>query len=302
MENQSFIFEKMAYSGQLVILLRYFFSKDEIRHFERYNMMEKILSINNERIKNVVKLAEKSRERKSQGLFVIEGARELMIALESGYVIDSVFVCFDIFQKSEYPFVLDNIDPELAREVSPQVFQKMAYREGSDGIIALAKPRQHDLADLDLSSNPFIIVLEAVEKPGNLGAILRTADAAQADAIIICDPLTDVYNPNVIRSSIGCIFSVQTAVASSPQTFDWLKEKGIKTYAAELQSSEFYQDIDFRKPSAIVMGTEADGLSSFWLTNANKHVKIPMRGKIDSLNVSVSTAVLTFEAMRQRGF
>lgn len=264
--------------------------------------MEKILSINNDRVKNVVKLAEKSRERKSQKLFVVEGARELGIALESDYEIDSVFVCFDIFQKSEYPHVLASIDNSKATEVSAQVFQKMAYREGSDGIIALARQRNHGLEHLQLSANPFIIVLEAVEKPGNLGAILRTADAAQADAIIICDPLTDVYNPNVIRSSVGCIFSVPTAVCKSQEAMEWLSGKGIKTFAAELDSAEFYQNTDFSSPSAIVMGTEADGLSDFWLKHADAHVKIPMRGKIDSLNVSVSTAILTFEAMRQRGF
>ena len=249
-----------------------------------------------------MKLAEKSRERKAQKLFVVEGARELGIALASGYAIDSVFVCFDIFQKSEYPDVLESIDPAKATEVSVQVFQKMAYREGSDGIIALVKQQGHGLEDLKLSANPFVIVLEAVEKPGNLGAILRTADAAQADAIIICDPLTDVYNPNVIRSSVGCIFSVPTAVCSSQEALEWLKKKGIRTFAAELNSADFYQDTNFSVPSAIVMGTEADGLSDFWLKGADAHVKIPMRGKIDSLNVSVSTAVLTFEAMRQRGF
>lgn len=264
--------------------------------------MEKILSISNDRVKNVVKLTEKSRERKSQGLFVIEGARELSIALSCGYQTDSVFVCFDLFQKSDYPQVLDTIAKDKTVEVSLQVFQKMAYREGSDGIIALVKPKNHGLNNLRLSENPFLIILETVEKPGNLGAILRTADAAQADAIIICDPLTDVYNPNVIRSSIGCLFSVQTAVCSSKEAFDWLKEKRIKSFAAELQSATFYQNLDFTSPSAVVMGTEADGLSDFWLKNADEHVKIPMRGKIDSLNVSVSTAILTFEAMRQRGF
>jgi TrmH family RNA methyltransferase len=264
--------------------------------------MEKILSVNNDRIKNVVKLAAKSRERNAQGLFVIEGARELGIALESCYEIDSVFVCFEIFQKSEYPRVFETIEEERVREVSVQVFEKMAYREGSDGIIALAKQKSHRLEDLALSANPFVIVLEAVEKPGNLGAILRTADAAQVDSIVICDPLTDVYNPNVIRSSVGCIFSVQTAVCSSEEAFAWLTKKRIKTFAAELQSAIFYQDSDFREPSAIVMGTEANGLTSFWLQHSDAHIKIPMRGRIDSLNVSVSTAVLTFEAMRQRGF
>lgn len=264
--------------------------------------MEKILSVNNEKIKDVIKLAEKSRERKRQNLFVIEGARELTIALESDYEIDSVFVCFEVFQKTEYPHVLDKLSDGKLREISLQVFRKMAYRESSDGIIALAKQKRHALDSLKLTDNPFIIVLEAVEKPGNLGAILRTADAAQVDAVIICDPLADVYNLNVIRSSIGCIFSVQTAVSSSEEALAWLKQHNIMTFAAELESASFYQNTDFKQPTAIIMGTEADGLSEFWLKNSDKHVKIPMRGKIDSLNVSVSTAILTFEAMRQRGF
>ena len=144
--------------------------------------------------------------------------------------------------------------------------------------------------------------MEAVEKPGNLGAILRTADAAPADAVIVCDPHTDIYNPNVVRSSIGCLFTVQTAVCSNQEALDFLKKKNIHAYAAELNAAEFYQNVDFSHPSAIIMGTEADGLSSFWLKHADSRIKIPMRGKIDSLNVSVSTAILTFEAMRQRDF
>jgi TrmH family RNA methyltransferase len=145
-------------------------------------------------------------------------------------------------------------------------------------------------------------VLEAVEKPGNLGAILRTADAAAVDAVIVCDPLCDLYNPNVVRSSVGCLFTVQTAVCSSQQALDWMRRHKINILAAELQASQWYHQTDMRLSTAIVMGTEADGLSSFWLNNADERIKIPMRGYIDSLNVSVSTAVLCFEAMRQRGF
>lgn len=263
--------------------------------------MEKITSLQNPRIKNVVKLS-KSRERKEQGLFLIEGARELSLALSSGYEIDSIYVCTELFQKTEYPDVLDAIPEHKLYEVSESVFSKIAYREGSDGLLTLAKPKSHRLTDLSLTGNPFIIILEAVEKPGNLGAILRTADAAQADAVIICDPATDLYNPNAVRSSVGCLFTVQTAVCSSQEALAYLKTHNIRSFAAELQASQWYQDTDFSKPSAIVMGTEADGLTSFWLDNADARIKIPMRGKIDSLNVSVSTAVLTFEAMRQRGF
>lgn len=263
--------------------------------------MEKITSLQNSRIKNIVKLS-KSKERREQNLFFFEGAREMNLALASGYEIDSVFVCPELFEKTDYPDVLMSISETKLFEVSIAVFEKIAYREGSDGLLVLAKPKDHGLLDLKLSDNPFIIILESVEKPGNLGAILRTADAAPVDAVIICDPATDLYNPNAIRSSVGCLFTVQTAVCSSQEALTFLNKKKIKSFAAELQASQWYQDTDFTHSSAIVMGTEADGLTDFWLNNADARIKIPMRGKIDSLNVSVSTAVLTFEAMRQRGF
>lgn len=263
--------------------------------------MEKISSLQNNRIKNIVKL-NKAKERKAQNLFILEGARELTLALSAGYEINSVFICPELFEKTDYPHVLDSVNEHCKYEVSEQVFEKIAYREGSDGLIAVMKPKLHTLEALKVKENPFIIILEAVEKPGNLGAILRTADAAQVDAVIICDPLTDVYNPNAIRSSVGCMFTVPVAVCTSGEALIWLKQQDIISYAAELKASEWYQDIDFTIPSAIVMGTEADGLTEFWLKNADKRIKIPMRGKIDSLNVSVSTAVITFEAMRQRGF
>lgn len=263
--------------------------------------MERITSLQNNRIKNIVKLG-KAKERKTQNLFILEGARELTLALSAEYRIDSVFVCPELFNKTDYPQVLDSIADTIKYEVTEQVFEKIAYREGSDGLIALAKPKHHTLENLQLSNNPFIIILEAVEKPGNLGAILRSADAAKADAVIICDPLTDIYNPNAIRSSVGCMFTVPTAICSSDEALLWLKAKGIRSFAAELQASNWYHEEDYTTASAIVMGTEADGLTSFWLENADQRIKIPMRGKIDSLNVSVSTAVITFEAMRQRGF
>lgn len=263
--------------------------------------MEKITSLQNPGIKNIVKLA-KSKERKEQNLFLIEGARELSLAMTADYEIYSVYICPELFRKTDYPDVLDSIGDNKLFEVSEAVFEKIAYREGSDGLLTLARPNNHTLNNLKLSENPFIIILESVEKPGNLGAILRTADAAQADAVVICDPATDLYNPNAIRSSVGCLFTVQTAVCSSREALDFLRDKKIKSFAAELQASQWYQDTDFSIPSAIIMGTEADGLTDFWLTNADARIKIPMRGKIDSLNVSVSTAVLTFEAMRQRGF
>lgn len=260
-----------------------------------------ITSLQNPAIKNIVKLS-KSKERREQQLFIIEGARELSLALHGYYQIQSVYVCKEIFEKSKYPEVLDSLPETTIFDISLQVFEKIAYRENSDGIVALAKPKSHTLKDLKLSANPFIIVLETVEKPGNLGAILRTADAAAVDAVIVCDPQTDLYNPNVVRSSVGTIFTNQTAVCTSAEAIKWLADRGITSFAAELQAAEFYQNIDFTQPSAIIMGSEAEGLTEVWLNNAKKRIKIPMRGKIDSLNVSVSTAVLAFEAMRQRGF
>lgn len=260
-----------------------------------------ITSLQNPAIKNIVKLS-KSKERNEQQLFVIEGARELSLALEGGYEITGAYVCREFFNRTRYPDVLDPIADTMIVDISREVFHKIAYRENSDGIVALARPKQHGLDNLKLTNNPFLVILESVEKPGNLGAVLRTADAAAADAVIVCDPRTDLYNPNVVRSSVGGLFTVQTALCTSSEALEWLRKNNIASFAAELRAAEFYQNIDLTAPSAIVMGTEAEGLTDFWLDNATKRIKIPMRGKIDSLNVSVSTAVLTFEAMRQRGF
>ncbi|MDR0659860.1 MAG: RNA methyltransferase [Prevotellaceae bacterium] len=263
--------------------------------------METITSFQNPKVKNILLLQEKSRERKRQGLFVVEGKREILLALEGGYNIHSLFLCGCLKPLSK------QVEQKLPRQVkfydlAKAVFDKLAYREDSDGLIAVVEAKSNMLDKVRLSENPFIVVLEAVEKPGNLGAILRTVDAAQVDAVVICDPLCDVYNPNAIRSSVGCLFTLQIAVSTSEEVLTWLKHNGIKSFAAELQASRWYHEADMSKACAVIMGTEANGLTDFWLKNSDARIKIPMRGKIDSLNVSVSTAVLTFEAMRQRGF
>ena len=258
-----------------------------------------ISSLQNLSVKKLVKLS-KARERKAQNLFVIEGARELSLAMAGDYSIEELYVCKELFLNTRYPDVLDTIDEDKIIEITTQVFEKVSYRKSSDGLIALAKPKTHTLTDIQLSDNPFVIILESVEKPGNLGAILRSADAAAVDAVIVCDPQTDIYNPNVVRSSVGGLFTVQTAVCTTQEAMEWLNKHAIASYAAELEAAEWYQNVDYSGPTAIVMGTEADGLTNSWLNYATKRIKIPMRGKIDSLNVSVSTAVLTFEAMRQR--
>jgi TrmH family RNA methyltransferase len=261
-----------------------------------------ITSLQNAKIKNTVILQNKSSERCEQGLFVVEGAREITMALAGGYSCDTLFICSGLANSETIASLLCAIKEDVIVEVSGKVFEKMAYREGSDGLLALMRMKNEDLQTIKLGENPFVIILEAVEKPGNLGAILRTADAAAVDAVLICDPRCDLFNPNVIRASLGCVFAVPAAVCTSQEALLWLQKQSIKSYAAELDAASWYHETDFTSPCAIIMGAESTGLSDFWKQNADARIKIPMLGKVDSLNVSVSTAVITFEAARQRGF
>ena len=249
-----------------------------------------ITSVQNARIKHVVALQQKSSLRREEGLFVVEGQREIEHCIACGYEIEELFVLNTISYTGHSPATL----------VSPQVYEKMAYRESTEGIIAVAKTKQHRLKDLSLKDNPLIVVLERVEKPGNLGAILRSAEAAGVDAVIVCDPLTDLYNPNLIRSSVGAAFTVPCVACSSDACIAFLKQRGIKILTAQLQDSHLYYDTDMTCGTAIVMGTEHDGLTGQWRQAADAHIRIPMLGQIDSLNVSVSAAILMFEAVRQR--
>ncbi len=258
-----------------------------------------ITSHQNPKIKNIQAL-EKARERKQQNAFIIEGLKELSLAVEGKYKISSVFFCPEIIDLKDVQQVI--AQENLFIPVQKSVFEKIAYRESSGGVVAVAEQRSHSLGDINLRNNPLVLILEAVEKPGNLGAILRTADAANLDAVIICDPQTDFYNPNVIRSSIGCIFTTPIASATSEETLQWLKENGIHIFATYLKAARPYHEIDFTVPSAIVMGTESTGLSEQWVRGADATIIIPMQGKIDSMNVSTAAAVVVFEATRQRGF
>jgi RNA methyltransferase, TrmH family len=258
-----------------------------------------ITSPQNPKIKNLVAL-EKARERKSQQAFLIEGIKELSLAVAGGYSLTSVFFCPDLINEQALLRIVKH--ERLLIPVERKVFEKIAYRESTGGIIATATQKTHDIQNLKLSANPLVLVLEGVEKPGNLGAMLRTADAAGIDAVIICDPQTDFYNPNVVRSSVGCIFTKQVAAASSLETLQWLRDHQISIYTTYLQASKPYHEIDFRAPSAIVMGTESTGLSQHWVDNTDMNIIIPMQGEIDSMNVSTAAAVVIFEACRQRGF
>lgn len=258
--------------------------------------MIKITSLQNPKIKLAQKLF-KSRERKKEDLILIEGCSEINLAIESGVMIDTLFFCPALAQDKK---INKEIPGDKILELDKELFSKIAYRDNPDGFIALAKVKRLKLNEIKLSKKPLVIVLEKVEKPGNLGAILRSADAAGVDAVILADPQTDLYQPNVIRASLGTIFSVPVATASNPEVFQWLHDKKIKSFAAVVGAKLKYMQADMSHPSAIVIGTEHEGLSDFWQDNADVGIGIPMRGKIDSLNASVSTAVILFEAVRQR--
>ena len=261
-------------------------------------MTEKITSTQNPKIKRLQALQQKSSERRQSGLFVVEGRRELMHCIETGFTIDTVFWCPDVEGGTE-PLPSWPSDTRLY-EVSKEVYEKVAYRGSTEGVIAEVRTRQLTLEELQLSERPLIVVVERVEKPGNLGAILRSADAAGVDAVIVCDPLTDLYNPNLVRSSVGAVFSVPCVACSSEACITFLKAHGIQILTAQLQDSELYYNTDMRRATAIVMGTEATGLTGAWRQAADAHIRIPMLGRVDSLNVSVSAAVLMYEAVRQR--
>lgn len=260
-----------------------------------------ITSVQNARIKHVVALQQKSSLRREEGLFVVEGQREIEHCIACGYemvemfTVDSLrFTVFGLQFTGDYPVTT----------ISRQVYEKMAYRGSTEGIIAVAKVKDHNLSSvnrhLSTVNNPLVIVLESVEKPGNLGAVLRTAEAAGVDAVIVCDPLTDLYNPNLIRASIGGVFSVPVAVCNSKECIAFLKEHKIRILTAQLQDSYDYYDYDMQGATAIVMGTESTGLTPQWREAADAHIRIPMLGRLDSLNVSVSAAILMYEAVRQR--
>lgn len=257
-----------------------------------------ITSAQNPKIKMLLQLQQKSSERRKAGLFVAEGRREIMHCVEAGYEIDTLFYCPDLIGGDD--FATDLAARSKSFAVSRDVYAKIAYRGSTEGAVAEVKTRRMNLADLQLSERPLIVVLESVEKPGNLGAVLRSADAAGADAVIVCDPLTDLYNPNLIRSSIGAVFTVPCVACSSEECIAFLKRKGISILTAQLQDSSIYYETDMRKGTAIVIGTESTGLTDVWREAADAHIRIPMLGRLDSLNASVSAAILLFEAVRQR--
>ena len=261
--------------------------------------MKQISSVQNPFIKSMVLLQEKAKARKQSGTLLMEGQREISIAIKGGYQIETVLFLPEICTEKEASQLAPNA--ELI-EINKEVFQKLAYRDTTEGILAVAKTKSTLLSDLQLSQNPLILVAEAPEKPGNIGALLRTADAAHLDAVIIANPKSDLYNPNIVRSSVGCLFTNQIATGTTAEIIAFLKEKNIAMYCATLQNSNGYHLENYTTPTALVVGTEATGLTQEWRDAATQNIIIPMQGEIDSMNVSVAAAILIFEAKRQRGF
>ena len=264
-------------------------------------MRKQISSLQNPLVKEILLLKEKSKERRISGIFVIEGRRELSLAIKGGYMVLKLLYLPDLFSRSEAESMAKHGIEVI--EISKPVFEKLAHRSSTEGLIALASTEEHNLENLQFKTDkPLILVAEAPEKPGNIGALLRTADAANLDAVIIANPKTDLYNPNIIRSSVGCIFTNKIATGTTHEIIGYLKQNNINIYCAALQGSVRYDTINFKESCAVVVGTEDKGLSQDWLEASSNNIIIPMQGQIDSMNVSVAAGILIFEAKRQREF
>lgn len=261
--------------------------------------MKHITSFQNPSIKNLLQLQSKSKQRRKQNVFVVEGQQEVDLCQSSGFEFVEVYFCPELYDEAKLKSVaLNNAE---VNSVSEKIYQKIAYRGGTEGIIAIVKAKKSTIAEVKFANQtPLILVVEAPEKPGNIGALLRTADASGVDAVLIADLKTDLYHPNTIRSSVGTVFTNQIGVGTSTEIINFLQSNSIAIYAAILQEAKDYTTIDFTSASALVVGTESSGLTEQWREASRQNIIIPMQGKVDSMNVSVASGVLLFEAVRQR--
>ncbi len=253
-----------------------------------------ITSLQNPRVKHLVKLRDDKRQRQKDGLMLVEGYDEIQLALSAGHTPQTLLTAPELARRQ-----IDGVALEVIT-VNRAVFEKLSYRENPDGWLGIFPIPHTSLNDLKLGELPLVIVAESIEKPGNLGAVLRTADAAHVDALLVCDLRVDVWNPNVVRASRGAVFSVPTVESDNATALEWLRARKLRILAATPSAELVYSDVDLREPIAITVGTEDEGLTDFWMSNADVKVKIPMLGKVNSLNVSVSTALIVYEAVRQR--
>ncbi len=258
-----------------------------------------LTSASNPRLKHLAGLRQR-RDRERAGQFLVEGADELALAFASGARADMLVICPDMQAEPHRLAAWEALCREVIH-LPPALFAKVAYRDNPDGWLGVFPLPQRTLKDVSLSVNPLVLVAQGVEKPGNLGAMFRSADAAGVDALVVCDPLTDVTNPNTVRASRGTVFTVPWAVATTAQVFAWLQAHGVKRVAATPQANALYTDINWRAPLAVVVGEEHNGLSEAWLAQAEMTVRIPMLGQVNSLNVATAATLLLYEAVRQRG-
>jgi TrmH family RNA methyltransferase len=255
-----------------------------------------ITSLQNPRVKHIVRLRDEKRQRRADGLMLVEGYDEILLALSAGHQPRTLLSAPELVSRQ-----IDVAQAEMERlTVNRAVFEKMSYRENPDGWLGVFPIPDVSLEDLVLGDSPLVIVAESVEKPGNLGAILRTADAAHVDALLVCSPRVDLWNPNVVRASRGAVFSVPVVECENASAFEWLKAREIRILAATPAADTVYSAIDLCQSVALAVGTEDEGLTDFWMSNADVKVRIPMNGRVNSLNVSVSTALIVYEAVRQR--
>ncbi len=266
------------------------------------DMHKHISSAQNPAVKRLLLLQEKSRTRKKEDGFIIEGLREIGLAISGNYMITELYIKEGFTEDASVVALIHSLQNASVTTLSDEVYSKVAYRDGTESVIAFAKAKKTTLESLQLPKNPLLLIAEAPEKPGNIGAILRTADAAAVDAVIIANPKTDLYNPNIIRSSVGCVFTNQIALAPTEEVILFLQDRKIQIFSAILQEAEPYHIQDYTQATAIVVGTEATGLTTPWRAASTQNIKIPMSGIIDSMNVSVAAGILTFEAKRQRNF
>ncbi len=259
-----------------------------------------ITSLSNPQVKSVVALRER-KARESSGLTIVEGVREISAAVAAKVPVKELYVCREFFTNRGEEELIRMIPLPGWVEVPKAVFEKISYGDRQEGVLAVCAPRVHQLKDLKLRNAPLVVVLESVEKPGNLGAVLRSCDGAGVDALFLCGQGADVYNPNVIRASTGTVFHIPVVVSDNETFSGYLKKLKIRAIAAVVQAKTVYTQADFKGGAAIVLGSEQNGLSDFWIKNSQAQVKIPMLGKADSLNVSTTAALLIYEALRQRG-
>lgn len=285
-----------------ILQSKLFILKNAVTSHQKINLFQLkiITSIQNPLLKSLVQLQEKSKARKQSGTFLIEGKREIELAIKGNYQIETILFLRELVTENEITKFAKSASEVI--EINKEVYQKIAYRDTTEGILAVAKTKSLELSDLKLPENPLILVMESIEKPGNIGAMLRTCDAAKIDAVIIANPKTDLYNPNTVRSSVGCLFTNQIAAGTTEEIIQFLKDNNIAIFGATLQNSTSYNTQDYTNPTALVVGTEATGLTQAWRDKATQNIIIPMQGEIDSMNVSVAAAILLFEAKRQRGF